>query len=184
MLKLFEQFKELYQVEYWLNENRINDYFINDDLTVDVNDDVYLIGKGLTEIPIQFGKVTGHFFCRDNKLTTLKGSPYYVGGSFYCDDNLLTSLEYCPKYIGYNLDVSYNKLSNLINDIEVIYGDIEISNNEYLPFEIISFFEKRSVRVLFDNQDNYGIWNSDGSLNKGRFEFLMNDYVKLYKREL
>ena len=45
-------------------------------------------------------RVTGFFYCSDNQLTSLKGSPKEVGGSFYCSDNQLTSLEGCPKEVG------------------------------------------------------------------------------------
>ncbi len=42
--------------------------------------------------PVQFGTVGGHFWCSDNRLTSLEGAPSTVGRYFYCNNNRLTSL--------------------------------------------------------------------------------------------
>ena len=55
----------------WLNEMEVENFTINDDLTVDVNGNVNLFGKGLTSLPVQFGKVKGYFSCSNNQLTSL-----------------------------------------------------------------------------------------------------------------
>ena len=88
------------EIEKWLVKMWIDNYIINDDLTVDVDDAVYLVGDGLTEIPVQFGRIGGAFDCSVNQLTNLKGCPYFVGEGFYCKYNTLTSLEYYPEYVG------------------------------------------------------------------------------------
>jgi len=104
-------------------EKYLTNYIINSDGTVDVDGDVYLtekLGK-MTKLPLTFGKISGHFNCGwnnltsleycpnyvggyfncyGNKLTSLEGGPKYVGASFWCDRNKLTSLEHCPKYVG------------------------------------------------------------------------------------
>ena len=46
--------------------------------------------------------IKGDFFCSDNPLTSLEGSPEKVGGNFFCSDNQLTSLEGSPEKIGVN----------------------------------------------------------------------------------
>ena len=55
--------------------------------------------KGLTKIPIQFGKVKGNFWCEKNKLTTLKSAPREVYGIFSCYRNKLTTLQGAPQYV-------------------------------------------------------------------------------------
>lgn len=51
-------------------------------------------GKGLTRLPnLTSVKVGGGFYCDNNQLTSLEGTPHTVGGHFYCHDNQLTSLE-------------------------------------------------------------------------------------------
>ena len=74
----------------------IKNYTINLDGSIDVVDSVYLNGRNLTEIPLQFNYVWGGFSC-NNKLTTLKGCPKRVFGQYFqCQNNQLTDLEYFP----------------------------------------------------------------------------------------
>ena len=97
----------------------IKNYTINDDGSIDVNGDVYLSFKDLTELPLTFNKVTGWFDCSYNNLTTLKGCPRWVGSSFICSYNNLTSLEFSPDYVGSNFWCQYNKLTNNYCDTEI-----------------------------------------------------------------
>ena len=76
---------------------RIRNYTINLDGSIDVVDSVYLNGRNLTEIPLQFNYVWGSFHCHNNKLTSLKGSPKRLLGQYFqCHHNQLTDLEYFP----------------------------------------------------------------------------------------
>ncbi len=75
----------------------IKNYTINLDGSIDVVDSVYLNGRNLTEIPLQFNYVWGSFHCHNNKLTSLKGSPKRLLGQYFqCHHNQLTDLEYFP----------------------------------------------------------------------------------------
>lgn len=79
----------------------ITNYTINPDLSIDVNGNVDINSKNLTELPLQFNKVFGSFNCESNDLTTLKGSPHEVSENFDCNSNSrLTSLEGCPIKVG------------------------------------------------------------------------------------
>ena len=69
-------------ISLWLDKYDIENYTINDDLTVDVAGNVYLGNSGLATIPIQFGKVGGTFSCYNNQLKSLVGCPREVGGDF------------------------------------------------------------------------------------------------------
>ena len=89
-------------IKSWCDEMGIKNYTINSQCEIDVDDNVSLIYRDLTKIPIKFNRVRGYFSCSNNKLNTLEGSPNYVGDSFYCYNNQLISLE------GYNGDL--NKL--------------------------------------------------------------------------
>jgi hypothetical protein len=57
-----------------------------------VYSDVDLSFKGLSELPLKFGKVGTNFYCRRNQLTTLEGASREVGGRFYCLNNPLHKL--------------------------------------------------------------------------------------------
>lgn len=260
MIKLFEQYNEYRQVKEWLDRMEIFNYTINDDLTVDVDNDVIIKNYKLTEIPIQFGKVTGDFRCDDNSITSLKGCPSEVFGNFTCKGNNLTSLEHSPIYVGMEYNCNRNKLITLkgcpdkiIEDFFCMYnelttleygpkevngyygcahnnlttlkgipvcinGDLNCSHNnlvtlEYGPKEMKGdfFFNNNSlislkhipkdidgyvyyadnktlpkciskldkldkIKILLKYQDEYGVWNSDYSLNMNRYNLLLNDY--------
>ena len=105
---------EILKICKWLSYMKIKNYTINDDFTVDVDGNVYIgfnnyqrsrIQKGpqlkrLTEIPIQFGIVTGTFHINDNNLNSLKGCPREVQANFFCSRNEnLKSLEGGPREV-------------------------------------------------------------------------------------
>ncbi len=91
----------------------IKKYTINQDGSIDVNENVYLSYLGLTELPLKFNKVSGYFNCNENQLTSLKGCPNYVGNSFDCSKNQLTSLIGSPNYVGGSLWCYTNQLTTL-----------------------------------------------------------------------
>jgi hypothetical protein len=88
----------------------IKNYIINGDGSIDVNGDVDLWYKGLTELPLRFNSVSGNFDCGRNDLTQLKDCPRWVGGNFYYGYNRLTSLEFSPDYVGGYFFCSHNDL--------------------------------------------------------------------------
>jgi len=107
----------------------IDNYTINSDGTVDVDNDVNLSSKKLTKLPLKFGKVSGNFFCSDNYLTTLEGSPQSVGGNFNCRSNYLKTLEFCPKSVGGYFSFYKNSIKDLYGFPEFFYGHIFYGTN-------------------------------------------------------
>lgn len=90
-------FKERGETEAWLKEMGIKNYLIDSDsLVVDVDGNVDISNKGIDELPVQFGRISGDFDCSHNKLTQLIGAPKYVG-DFDCSHNNLFSLLFSPK---------------------------------------------------------------------------------------
>ncbi|HOB25691.1 MAG TPA: hypothetical protein PKG93_00890 [Bacilli bacterium] len=83
-MKSFKRFISDLQIKSFCKKYKITDYTINEDGSIDVDGDVYLDGEKLTNIPLEFGRVTGHFWCYSNELTSLQGCPISVGGGFYC----------------------------------------------------------------------------------------------------
>ncbi len=79
----------------------IDNYTINPDGSIDVNDDVVIL-IFINELPIKFNKVSGNFYCSYNNLSTLKNFPNEVCGETFLYGNPLKSLD------GYNGD--YDKL--------------------------------------------------------------------------
>jgi hypothetical protein len=95
------------EIRDWLHSVCIYDYDICGGV-VHVVGNVDAVYRGLTSIPVQFGYVSGNFYCSHNKLTSLEGCPKEVGGSFDCRGNQLTSLEGCPTEVGGSFDCHGN----------------------------------------------------------------------------
>ena len=98
---------------------KITNYTINADGSIDVDGDVGLFDRGLTELPLTFNKVTGYFDCSWNNLTSLKGCPRWIGGYFSCINNRLPSLEFSPEYVGGHFYCLWNKLTDNYCDTEI-----------------------------------------------------------------
>lgn len=113
--------------------------------TVDLanNDD------GIERFNFDLDEVTGSFWCNDNPLISLKGSPKKVGGNFNCHgcnlktleggpeyvdktfacyDNPLISLKGAPKYVGNDFSCEMTNIKSLDGIGKVdgkIYSDVE-----------------------------------------------------------
>ena len=142
-------------IEKWLKEYDIQNYTINDDFIVDVNGDVDLKYKELTEFPeyIQFGVVTGFFSCYKNQLTSLRGCPKEIGKFFDCSYNNLTSLRGAPKKVEDLFDCSNNQLTTLEGAPKEVGGDFDcrwnkLTSLEEAPKEIGGNFECSNNRLI------------------------------------
>jgi hypothetical protein len=119
------------EIQSWLEEMKIENYTINDDLTVDVNGDVFLGRKKLNSIPIQFGTINGSMSIWDNHLVSLKGCPSKITESFDCSHNKLKSFEYCPIEIGAYFVFYANQIStfdffpNSVGSLVIYENDIK-----------------------------------------------------------
>jgi hypothetical protein len=74
-INLFESFNNFQNTEEDINricrKYSIKNYTINQDMSIDVDDDVVLYDRGLVKLPLRFNKIRGNFNCYTNKLTTL-----------------------------------------------------------------------------------------------------------------
>ena len=108
---------EIKEIEEICEKFNIKNYTIVDGL-VDVDGDVVLSLEKLTELPLRFGRVSGDFYCEDNHLTTLKGSPLYVSGNFFCRENDLTNLKFSPIEVGGRYYCSFNNNLRTLRGLE------------------------------------------------------------------
>ena len=139
----FYQTKE--EIENWLKKMGIENYKINDDLTVDVNGWVDLAFKYLKKIPIKFGKISGGFSVGHNQLTSLKGCPETVGGYFHCGSNKFTSLEYCPDKIGGDFSCAFGKLTSLKHFPSSVGGVFSLAYN---PVKTLEGLQNVTMKLL------------------------------------
>ena len=107
----------------------IQNWSINDEGRVDVDGDIDLVNFELTQLPLRFGKVTDDFWCQHNYLTTLNGSPSWVGGDFACSKNQLTTLEGAPQSVGGDFYCHTNYLTTLEGGPEKVGGDFYCNAN-------------------------------------------------------
>ena len=128
----------------------IENYTINSDGSIDVNDDVLLHDLYLKEIPLKFNKVSGHFDCSDNELTSLKNCPIEVGEYFNCNNNMLTSLEYSPDYVRYDFICNYNRFTSLKYLSKNIGNEIQCYSN---PLESLDGLTTSYNKLFCDGKD-------------------------------
>ncbi|MDN7678099.1 hypothetical protein [Burkholderia cenocepacia] len=117
------------EISQWLDKMKIENYSINDDLTVDVDGRVVLSGRALTRIPVKFNNVSDSFYCSDNQLTSLEGAPEMVYGCFYCYNNQLASLEGCPQVVR-DFFCDGNKLTSLEGGPQIVEAAFSCANNQ------------------------------------------------------
>lgn len=177
-------------IEFLCRKYSINNYTINSDGSIDVQGNVNLHNKNLTEIPLKFRNVTGYFWCSENHLTSLDGCPDKVGGLFRCDSNQLTSLEGSPKELGGGFYCSSNFLTDLKGiNVDVIDGPFICSSNllkslEGCPKEIRDIFAcrynlltdlKGSPKIVtgkFDCSENEKLTTLEGNLESVGGDFV------------
>ena len=123
-------------VEAWLNENHISKYTIYDDLTVDVDENVFIRSpyfmtaqESSTALPVRFGRINGSFDISSCNLSSLIGCPKEVEDYFSAQDNMLTSLEGAPREIGGTFNCSRNRLQTLKGGPKIVGGTFKCGNN-------------------------------------------------------
>lgn len=72
---------------------------INEDFSIDVDGSVNFFSWRLKEIPFQFKNVTGRFWCNNNELTSLKGSPERIGDFLVAETIILLLLNMRPNML-------------------------------------------------------------------------------------
>jgi hypothetical protein len=147
-LKLFESFKDIKSI---CKKYRIKNYTINPDGSVDVDGDVSLSSMELTKLPLKFGRVSGNFKCRHNKLTTLEGAPESVGGTFDCFNNQLTTLEGAPREVGRDFYCDNNQLTTLKGEPREVGGNFYFYNNPiYTLYKLFNNYKDFMYSLDFD----------------------------------
>lgn len=167
--KLIEKYREIDSICYQYD---IKKFRINKDFSINVNGNVNLSNRNLNIIPIKFNIVCGDFICSDNILTNLKNSPIYLEGNYICSNNKLSTLHGCTSEIEGYFNCSDNNLKVLTYAPTYVKKNVYISDNQ-LPRLIMN--NKHRIKEIFKNQDEYGIWNNDETLNEYRFNIMMEE---------
>lgn len=135
------------QIKAFLDDNLIFNYTIHDDLTIDVDDDVWLEIDD-SEIPVQFNDVSGDFYLMDcYNLTSLKGSPVNVFGNFSCRKLGLTSLVGAPDYVDANFNCSGNPITSL-EGMPKVFGNFTCFDTSITLGSIFELSPRSEERVM------------------------------------
>lgn len=135
-------------IKAWLDEYKIENYIINDDLTIDVNGSVNISDMWIEEFPsyIRFGIVTGDFDSNNNELISLIGCPRTIGGDFHYCLNTGVSLDGFPQSIGGNFYCCHC----MVPDSEIIkVSKLNVVKGKIFWHEIEELSESWKSKQLF-----------------------------------
>lgn len=79
------------QIALWLNTLNLasDEFYIHDNLTVDILTNINLNNQKLTSLPVQFNHIKGNVDIQHNCLKTMKGLPKIIDGHFIFINNNL-----------------------------------------------------------------------------------------------
>lgn len=158
-----------------LNSNRLTTLkglpeYVSGNLDLDSNELNDIVGSPKV--------INGNFNINFNDVTSLNGGPKKVGG-LRCIKTMIKDFKGCPV-------VSDEIISTFCSDLKSLDGiyskcssyNLGSLHNTDLPYEITSLFPDENNELLYyiiQNQEEYGIWNNDGTLNVKRFYMMLNE---------
>ena len=154
------------------NTYDIRYYTINDDLSIDVDGDVYLTSINLEYLPLRFNYVSGYFSCSTNRLVSLKGCPRTVGGNFSCAYNELKTLEGCPQTVNGNFLCFGNELKDLEYFPEVS-GNVYIKGNTV--YLLVYTFIRTASSFMTEDFIDYEIVRNGDTVMLDRLQTFIRD---------
>jgi hypothetical protein len=175
-------------IEEFCSECNIKNYTINSDGSIDVDGNVVIKHKYISELPVKFNIINGDFTCSSNEiLTTLKGCPEKVDSFCSITHNNITSLEYAPKEV-YGFDCSHNNLTTFKGCPKIIKGEFAalgytdlVNETKYILGSFVELkiymSDKRVESILnkYKNQPKY-LYKAISELKKLQ-EIVDNEYV-------
>ena len=104
------------EIKNWLDERKIINYSINEDLSVDVNGDILLRNYFFRgNFPVKFNVIYGDFICNFNEFPSTKFFPKEVHGDFSIFKSVYKNLNNFPTLVTGDIDIENNpNLKNII----------------------------------------------------------------------
>lgn len=97
----------------------------------DVRLPIKTINLNYEGLPLSNAVIKGDFDVAYTAITSLEGSPSWVGGNFYCEHTKIRSLEGSPSWVGGNYNCDHTKITSLHNihkQIKHIGGTLTLSD--------------------------------------------------------
>ena len=173
-MKYLKYYESISEIDRICKEYDIENYKINSDGSIDVNDDVNLSRRELTELPIRFNYVGGNFDCQLNKLTNLVGAPKSVGGDFDCQSNDLTTLVGAPKSVGSDFDCRLNKKLTSLLGAPLSIGK-EFKCEKTPVYSVWELFKDKDKLYMFND---YDIIRDESTISLYRLNEFLEDIGK------
>lgn len=164
-------------IKKWLSENYIRNYIINDDMTIDVNEDVDIYQYKDNELPdyIQFGTINGDFTISKSNISTLRGCPHTVNGWFYCqDNNNLKNLDYGPTHTHSYCVSRCSNIETLRGIASVVYHPVR-SDKGWIHIGECHGLKHFDAKV--EKLQNITIWNCKNILDFEDSELSQYSYI-------
>jgi hypothetical protein len=89
--------KEL--IELFCGEFNITKYYINEDYSINVYENVDLDKFIGDELPIKFNKVKGYFSCSKSNIKSFKNFPNFIEKNIYFQGNIIENFHGFPKIV-------------------------------------------------------------------------------------
>lgn len=124
---------------------------------VSVTGSVKVKGRNLKALPVTFNRVKYDFIIAYQELTTLKGTPVWVGRDFNCSVNRLKTLKLGPKHVGRDFLCDHNRLKSLKYAPVQVGRSFDFSDNfitslEHSPQKVPGFYKcSRNMLTSLDH---------------------------------
>ncbi len=141
------------QERKWMKWLKKLKHEVHEDGSASIHETVYLESKSLQRLPFNFKTIKGSFWCFNNKLVSLQGSPSSVEGGFMGYNNKLTSLEGAPSSVGGDFWCNGNNLTSLEGAPKQIGGEFrsdQFSDEQYRDFTKNEKYVKGKLDKEFD----------------------------------
>jgi hypothetical protein len=100
------------RIEDWLEEMNVNNYIINDDLSIFLKKHLRIMKVDIRELPsyINFSVCDGYFYMGYCQLISMRGFPRHISNYFDVPNNLFKDFKGGPTYVTGSINVSNNPL--------------------------------------------------------------------------
>lgn len=119
------------KIANWLRQNKITNFTINDDNSVDVDGDLNLDGLRHAKLPVNFKSVTGSVSLVGALLKTLEGLPDEINGDFDISSMDLDSVEGFPMKVHGDCHIGKTNVKTTLANSRLAHVEGDLLIHEY-----------------------------------------------------
>ena len=124
-------------------------------------------------LPVSFDRIYGYFWCGNNQLETLAGTPRYVRGNFMCTNNQFTTLEGSLNRVGGDFWCFNNSSLRSLEGLPDISGTLRLSYSPTFPLlrcllaKKVQFYPNREDKTIENILNQYAGQGEAGAFSCG-----------------